>query len=131
MMVLCLSLSHTYPITKVYYGKTVSSTTTSTSTSTPLPACSVFYTQSPPKGTNVFPYVAWSPDSKRIATLVVNMLSQKTQLQIWDATTGGDLQTVPLADDLNEALRSPTGRYLALSNLQTIVLLCRPTHSPF
>jgi len=129
MLVTVLALSHTHQSTKGASGKTVTATTTPTATATPLPAGSVVYTQSPPKGTNVFPYVAWSPDSKRIATLVVNMLSQKTQLQIWDATTGGDLQTVPLADDLNEVLWSPTGRYLALSNLQTIVIVDSQTGS--
>ena len=106
---------------------TVSSPTaprkTATFTATPLPAGSVVYTQSSAPGTNISPTAAWSPDSKRIATLVINLQSLQTQLQIWDATTGGNRLTVPLVYDLNEVHWSPTGQYLALNNLQTIVIV--------
>lgn len=128
-LVTILAFSHNHQGTRVASGQTVTATTTPVATATPLPAGSVVYTRSSSKGTNISPFVAWSPDSKRIATLVVNVASLKTQLQIWDATTGGDLQTVSLADDLNEVLWSPTGRYLALSNLQTIVIVDSQTGS--
>jgi WD40 repeat protein len=129
MMVTALVLSYNYQSNNVATGKTATGTIASATTTTSLPVGSVVYTRSSNTGTNVFPSVAWSPDSKRIATLVVNLNSQQAQVQIWDAITGGNLLTVPLADNLDEVLWSPTGKYLALNNLQTIVIIDAQTGS--
>jgi WD40 repeat protein len=125
MLVAVLALGHNHQSNTVAAGKTV------TPTATPLPVGSVVYTRSLHTGTNVYPFIAWSPDSKRIATVVFNQQSQKAQLQIWDATTGGHLLTVPLADNLagDELLWSPTGKYLVLGNLLTQAIIDSQTGS--
>lgn len=128
-LVIVLALGHNHQSNTVAARKTATATIAPVATATSSPAGSVVYTRSSDTGMNLFPSAAWSPDSKRIATLAVNLHSLQSQLQIWDATTGGDLLTVPLADNLNEVLWSPTGKYLALNNLQTIVIVDSQTGS--
>ncbi|MGH2478310.1 MAG: WD40 repeat domain-containing protein [Ktedonobacteraceae bacterium] len=123
MMGIILALSHNHQSTTLAAKKTVTATAPS------LPIGSVVYTRSSATGTNLSPSAAWSPDSKRIATLAVNLQSLTSQLLIWDATTGSHLLTAPVAENLNEVLWSPTGKYLALNNLQTIVIVDSQTGS--
>lgn len=109
-----------------HQGTTVTTPKTATATPTvaPLPIGSIVYTRTSDADTSISPFVAWSPDSKRIASLVIKLHVPAVQLQIWDATTGGNLLTVPLADGyLNQVYWSPTGKYLAVDDLQTIVIV--------
>lgn len=64
----------------------------------------------------VFEDLAWSPDSQRIAALRLN------GVQIWDATTGGNLVSVPLPSGMLRTMLmawSPNGRWIAVSGLGT------------
>lgn len=121
MMGTILTLSRNHQNNNLAAGKTATPTIKPTATATPLPAGSVVYTRSSTTGAKLSSSAAWSPDSKRIANVVASL--QSLQLQIWDATTGGHLQTIPIPNDLYEILWSPTGKYLALDNLQTIVIV--------
>ena len=123
MLVTALTLSHNHQGSTIATGQTVTPATAPSVTATSLPAGSIVSTRYFRTAMNLFPPIAWSPDSKRIATLVINPDNQQTQLQIWNATIGGNLLTVPFAYTFNEVLWSPTGKYLALDNLSTIVIV--------
>lgn len=104
--------------------------TATTTTTTPLPGNvgSVIHTQKSPTGMRSY-NLAWSSDSSRIATLSDNTDGANVQLQIWDATTGSDLLTVPFTTSFDDINWSPTGKYLALTNLQEIVIVNAQTGS--
>jgi WD40 repeat protein len=70
-------------------------------------------TRSPESG--LFAGVAWSPDSQRIAVLQISRTSD--DIQIWDATTGGNLVTVRLQDSVSLMTWSPNGKWIALAGL--------------
>src|SRR5262249_48271445 len=79
-------------------------------------------TQASPKGMEAY-NLDWSPDGTRIASLADDSHDTKSQLSIWDASTGGHLQTIPFNTAFRQVLWSPAGKYLALSNLQSIMIL--------
>ncbi|GHO74282.1 hypothetical protein KSD_20530 [Ktedonobacter sp. SOSP1-85] len=98
-------------------------TAISAPTPTPVPAGTILSTRKSPAGTN-FGSAAWSPDGMRMAAPAIDPKTAKTLLYIWDAASGKNLMTIPLdVADLGEVLWSPTGKYLALDNLQTIVIV--------
>ena len=109
MMVTGLVLSHNHQNNALVAGKTATATIAPTATATPLSAGSIVYTRTSAKGTNLPSSVAWSPDGKRLATLAIHLQSLKAQLLIWDATTGGQLLTASLAENLGDIFWSPTG----------------------
>lgn len=90
---------------------------------TPAPVGTILFTQKPPAGSN-FGSAAWSPDGTRLAVSAIDLQTSQTQLDILDATSGKNLRTIPLdATSVGGVLWSPTGKYLALGNLQTIVIV--------
>jgi WD40 repeat protein len=94
-----------------------------TPTPTPVPIGTILSTRKSPAGTN-FGSAAWSPDGTRMAASAIDQKTGKTLLDIWSTTSGKDLLTVHLdVASLDEVLWSPTGKYLALDNLQTIVIV--------
>lgn len=97
-------------------------------TPTPPPAGTVLHTQPSPTGTNSYG-LSWSPDGKRVASVSDDPNGDKSEVQIWDATTGGHLITIPVSAALGELDWSPNGKYLALSNLQKIFILDSQTGS--
>lgn len=98
-------------------------TATSAPTPTPVSAGTILFRRKSPAGTN-FGSAAWSPDGTRMAASAIDLKTGKTLLYIWDTASGKDLLTVHLdVASLDEVLWSPTGKYLALDNLQTIVVV--------
>ncbi|GCE06910.1 WD40 repeat domain-containing protein [Dictyobacter aurantiacus] len=94
-----------------------------TPTPTPVSAGTILSTRKSPAGTN-FNSAAWSPDGTRMAALAIDLKNARTLLYIWNVTSGKNLMTIPLeAADLGEVQWSPTGKYLALNNLQSIVIV--------
>lgn len=61
--------------------------------------------------------VVWSPDSRRIASL------NNGELQIWDATTGGDLLHVPVPANTNRIAWSPNSQLIAVNTGQEILFV--------
>lgn len=101
----------------------VNATMHATPTPVPVPVGRVLFTKIPPAGTNLSS-PAWSPDGSRLAAQDVNLTTNMTQLYIWDGTNGKKLRTIPLnTASFGNVLWSPTGKYLALYNLQTIVIV--------
>ena len=120
-LIATLALSHnTSQKNAVGSGKTP--TPTPTATATPVPEGSVVHTQQSPAGMRSY-NLAWSLDSSRVATLSDDSSGRNAQVQIWDATTGGDVLTIPFATTWSDVSWSPTGKYLALTNLQEIVIV--------
>ncbi|GER87224.1 hypothetical protein KDW_13860 [Dictyobacter vulcani] len=98
-------------------------TATSAPRPTPVSVGTILYTQKSPAGTN-FGSAAWSPDGMRMVTSAIDLKTARTLLYIWNAASGKNLMTIPLdVADLGNVLWSPTGKYLVLSNLQTIVIV--------
>jgi WD40 repeat protein len=64
-------------------------------------------------------YMAWSPDGKRLATLVSG---GPTPIKIWQATTGKEILTLPVAPDgCRQLAWSPDGNHLAAGGAQVQV----------
>ena len=104
-------------------GTKATATRAPTPTPTPVSVGTILSTRKSPAGTN-FGSAAWSPDGTRMAALAIDLKTGKTVLDIWGTTSGKDLLTVHLdVASLGEVLWSPTGKYLALDNLQTIVIV--------
>ncbi len=101
----------------------VKATATNIPTPTPVPIGTILSTRKSPAGSN-FGSVAWSPDGTRMAASAIDPKTGNTLLYIWETASGKDLLTVHLdVASLDEVLWSPTGKYLALDNLQTIVIV--------
>lgn len=132
-LITVLTLSHRAPQSSaVGAGQTPTPTATAAATTTtaPLPGNvgSVIHTQKSPTGMRSYK-LAWSSDSNRIATLSDDTNGADVKLQIWDATTGGHLLTVPFTTSFDDISWSPTGKYLALDNLQEVVIVNAQTGS--
>lgn len=123
-----LVLSRSSHQTQVATGNTPIATSVPHATPTPLPVGTVVHTQVSPTGMHAY-ILAWSPDGTRVASIVGNPSGAKSQLLIWDASTGGHLQTIPFATSFGEIHWSPTGKYLALSNLKYIMIVDSQTGS--
>jgi WD40 repeat protein len=123
MLTVVLTMVHSQQGSRGIGEAKATATSVPTPTPTPMPVGTILSTRKPPMGTN-FGSAAWSPDGTRIAAPVIDLLTEKTQVDIWDAASGKKLLAVPLqVASLDEVLWSPTGKYLALDNLQTIVIL--------
>lgn len=121
LLVATLTLGHNHQGPAVATGQTP----TPTATATPVPPGTIVHTQSSAPGTNLWPWAAWSLDGTRVATVSANLQSKQDQLQIWDATTGGHLVSIPLdaSASFSTILWSPTGKYLALVSLPLIEIV--------
>lgn len=78
------------------------------------------YSMAPGPEDPLFEDLAWSPDSRRVAALRIN------GVQIWDATTGGNLVNVHLPADMLRTLImawSPNGRWIAISGMGTEIAI--------
>lgn len=117
-----LALSHSSHQAQVAAGNTPAATSVPSATPTPPLVGAVVHTQDSPAGMHAN-NLAWSPDGTRVASIADDPLGTKSQLSIWDASTGGHLQTIPFATGFGEIHWSPTGKYLALSNLKYIMIV--------
>lgn len=123
-----LALSRSSHQTQVAAGKTPAATSVPSATSTPSLVGTVVHTQDSPASMPAN-NLAWSPDGTRVASIAGDSSGTKSQLLIWDASTGGHLQTIPFATAFSEIHWSPTGKYLALSNLKYIMIVDSQTGS--
>lgn len=121
-LAMVLTLSHAQQTSQGGSGKKATATSVPTATPTSIPAGKVVHTQHAPAGMNFTPPLAWSPDGKHIATVAINLQTEKTQLRIWDATTGGNLLTASLTVNMYNVQWSPTGKYVELDNGQVIMI---------
>src|SRR5579872_2889491 len=86
-----LSIAHQRTTTAAYRSATPTATKKAVKTSTPAPGNPVGTTlYTTPSNTFGFDGLAWSPDSKRVASATVS------GVQIWDATTGNHLVSVQM-----------------------------------
>jgi WD40 repeat protein len=123
-----LVLSRSSHQTQVAAGNTPTATSVPSATPTPPLVGAVVHTQNSPAGMHAYT-LAWSPNGTRVASIADDPSGTKSQLLIWDASTGGHLQTIPFATPFNEIHWSPTGKYLALANLKYIMIVDSQTGS--
>ena len=88
-----------------------------TPTPKPLPPGTIVYTT--PKNTVGFVGVTWSPDSKRVASATEN------GVQIWDATTGAHLVTIPFSSTQWPIgiTWAPNSQEVAIATNQSVLLI--------
>jgi hypothetical protein len=69
----------------------------------------------------LFVDLAWSPDRQRLA--VLQLSHQGSDVQIWDATTGGNRVTIHVQNLIYCMTWSPNGRWIALAGLGTDIAI--------
>jgi WD40 repeat protein len=69
----------------------------------------------------LFESLAWSPDSQRLAVLQYS--HQGSDVQIWDATTGGNRVTTHMQNLIYCMVWSPNGKWIALAGLGTDIAI--------
>jgi WD40 repeat protein len=98
------------------HTQTGSPRATSNVTPSPTPAPAFGKTVYTAPG-NYWVGISWSPDSKRIASL------NNGELQIWDATTGGNRLHVTVPTDTNRIAWSPNSQLIAVNTGQEILFV--------
>lgn len=67
--------------------------------------------------------LAWSPDSKRVATSNRATAPNKYIVRIWDATTGQHLVNVPINSFVNTISWSPDSQQVAIATSQSVIIV--------